>query len=212
MPSSQLDGPLLSPYFLPFLPWGLAIIRCWLKWSWTTCFIYFHTQGLLPNVVILCKHPFAPQSLRLKHKKRPHLQFSALSSKLYPDASCICGEQDSTIFLVILTFTWADDTNILIESTVVLAPAGVPAVPKVGFSSSTLHIIQMDNFSTGAKVRQSQDRDSSATVKLSAHNVGTVHIEIIITDCAPFSIMKNFNPPGTSVLSRFQSQLWLWWN
>lgn len=98
------------------------------------------------------------------------------------------------------------------ESTVVFAPAGVPAVPKVGFSSSTLHIIQLDNLSTGAKVRQPQDRDSLATVKLSAHNVGTVHVEIIITDCAPFFIVINFNPPGASVPSRFQSQLWLWWN
>lgn len=46
MPGSQLDWPLPSPYSLPFLSWGLAVIGCWLKWSCTTCFSLFSYSGL----------------------------------------------------------------------------------------------------------------------------------------------------------------------
>lgn len=177
-------------------------------------FTIFILRACCPILLFCARHPFAPQSLRLKQKKLPPTS----TFQPWPNLQALpwyflrlwrTGQYKfPSSYFYFHFFTWADDTNILIESTVVLAPAGVPAAPKVGFSSSTLHIIQMDNFPTGAIVRQSQDRDSLATVKLSAHNVGTPHIEIIITDCAPFSIMINFNPPGASVPSSFQSQLW----
>jgi len=89
------------------------------------------------------------------------------------------------------------------------APAGVLTVPKVRFGSFTLHVIQLDVSTARAKVRPSQDRNNFTTAKLSAYNTATDQTEEIITDCAPFAFMVNFNPPGALVPSRYQSQLWI---
>lgn len=96
-------------------------------------------------------------------------------------------------------------------STVMFAPAGVWTIPKVRFSSVTLHIIQVDVVFSRAKARTLRDRDGIATVKLSAHHVAAVHAEVVIADCPPFAVVVNFNPAGASVPSRYQSQLWNFW-
>lgn len=97
MPGSQLDGPLFSPFSLPLLSWGLAVISCWLKWSWTTCFSQFSCPGLavpscyfVQGILLLFNHS------DLNRRRTPSPLFSpGLISKLYPDISYIYGGQHS---------------------------------------------------------------------------------------------------------------------
>ena len=107
--------------------------------------------------------------------------------------------------------TWADDSCILLMTTVVSPPAPGRALPHLGLIPSTVHVIHPDAPWSCPEVSRPHSTEGFSTAQLPAHHVGIVQVPVIITDGAPGALVKNLHSPGTASTPIHQAELSAVW-
>ena len=120
---------------------------------------------------------------------------SPINWKHGPQDKATC---NNSITNSIITLTIGTDhcsiPGVILATRINSPPWRMTAVPQGCLTACALHIIQLDRSNTSAEIRSIQDgSDCRIETSSSTSYKGSVIVPVPVTDCAPFSVMKNLN-------------------
>ncbi len=100
--------------------------------------------------------------------------------------------------------TWANDSSILMMTTVMSSPSFWSTILQCCLWSPTVHIIHPDWSWSSSKVSPIHCIYSLSTSHLSTHHCSIINTPVLITHCSPLTIMMNLHSTSTETVTTNQ--------